>query len=220
MGGQWTVGIVDDHPVVRLGLRAVLERDERFVIGGEAGGLAAARELMMARQPDFLVLDLMLGGRDDLEFLRELKGLHSRGRILVFSAQPELVYAPRAFVAGADGYLMKDSGVEHVPEILAAMATGERFASAAVQRAMFQKIAGGSLALGPEEISDRELQVLRLLGAGRGTAEIAQQLCLSAKTIGTYRERLKDKLGVAGARELERMAEEYVRTGRLDNMGK
>ncbi len=111
---------------------------------------------------------------------------------------------------------MKDAGIEAVPEALAAMLRGERYASGAVQRAMFQEAAGRGPAAGPREaLSDRELQVLRLLGSGRGTAEIAAELSLSIKTVGTYRERLKNKLGVETARQLERRAVDFIRTGSL-----
>jgi DNA-binding NarL/FixJ family response regulator len=207
--------IVDDHAIVRFGLVQVLESDPRFAVCGEAANPVEAKRQVDACRPDLAIFDLMLGGRDGLGLLREICALSPELRVLVFSAQPEIVYAPRAFQAGACGYLMKDAGVEKVPEALAVLALGERYASDAVQRAIFQSAAAGHKAGGVphEALSDRELQVLRLLGAGLGTAEIAAQLSLSMKTVGTYRERLKVKLGADNALQLEQRAAEFVRTG-------
>ena len=195
----------------------ILEQDSRFAVCGEAASPVEARRQMAQCLPDLALFDLMLGGRDGLGLLGELHDLRPAVRILVYSAQPELVYAPRAFQAGACGYLMKDSGLDSVPEALTTLLRGERYASAAVQRAMFQDAAGGRPpASGPlEALSDRELQVLRLLGTGLGTAEIANSLSLSIKTVGTYRERLKIKLGAGDARQLERRAANFIRTGNL-----
>lgn len=209
--------IVDDHSIVRFGLCQILDQGTQFSVCGEAASPAEAKRQVQACRPDFAIFDLMLGGRDGLGLLRELHDLRPAMRMLVYSAQPELVYAPRAFEAGARGYLMKDAGIEKVPEALMALRRGERYASDAVQRAMFQSAAGGRspLPASLERLSDRELQVLRLLGTGLGTAEIAASLSLSMKTVGTYRERLKLKLGAETALQLERRAADFIRTGRL-----
>lgn len=210
--------VVDDHAIVRFGLLQVLQSDPRFVICGEAANALEARQRIATCRADVAIVDLVLGGRDGIGLLGEICRLGAGLRVLVFSAQPELVYAPRVFRAGACGYLMKDAGVEKVPEALAAVLRGEPYASATVQRAMFQKAAaasGAASAAVSDDLSDRELQVLGLLGAGYGTGEIAAQLSLSIKTIGTYRERLKLKLGLDDARQLDRRAVDFVRTGKL-----
>ncbi len=208
--------IVDDHSIVRFGLTQILAEDPRFTICGEAASAVEARRQIERCRPDLAIFDLMLGGRDDLGLLRELHDRCPAVRILVYSAQPELVYAPRAFQAGACGYLMKDAGIEAVPEALQALLHGERWASDAGQRAMFQAAAGGRPPAGElAGLSDRELQVLRLLGSGLGTAEIAESRSLSIKTVGTYRERLKTKLGADNALQLERRAADFIRTGSL-----
>lgn len=215
MASPARVLIVDDHSIVRYGLVQILDGDPRFAVCGEAANAVEARQRIEQCQPDLAIVDLVLGGRDDLGLLRELHDRRPSVRILVYSAQPELVYAPRAFQAGACGYLMKDAGIEAVPEALAALLRGERYASAAVQRAMFQEAAAGRPVAGAPALSERELQVLRLLGSGMDTARIAAELSLSMKTVGTYRERLKTKLGVDSARELERRAADFVRNGSL-----
>lgn len=209
--------LVDDHPVVRFGLRTVLEVDCGFEVVGEATDPRGALEAARTTEPDVIVLDLVMGGRDDLGLLRELRVEAPDARVVVFSAQPERVFAWRAFQAGASGYLMKDEGVERVPEVLRVVMKGKRYASEEVQRAIFQAAAGGSPppSQGAELLSDREVQVLRMLGSRKGTAEIAKELGLSMKTISTYRERLKNKLGAESGRELEQKADEFVRTGRV-----
>ncbi|MFZ5782687.1 MAG: response regulator [Pseudomonadota bacterium] len=211
-----SVLIVDDHAIVCFGLAQILADDRRFVVCGEAASADEARRLTERQRPTLAIVDLVMGGRDDLGLVRELLCLSPGMRILVYSAQPELVYAARAFEAGAHGYLMKDAGVQAVPEALGALMRGERWASSAVQRAMFQRAAGGAPPVGGlDDLSDRELQVLRLLGGGLGTAEIAHRLALSMKTVGTYRERLKSKLAVDNAQQLERRAADFVRTGKI-----
>jgi DNA-binding NarL/FixJ family response regulator len=217
--GMRSVLLVDDHPVVRLGLTLALERAGGFRICGEADDVASARGAVVQLRPDLVVLDLGLGGRDGAELVRDLASLHPAGRILVFSALPESTYARRVFHAGGYGYLMKDGGVEKVPAALETIAMGERYASEAVKAAMFQEFAAGTPAAGSADpvasLTDRELQVLRLLAVGRGLGDIARELNLSVKTVGTHRERLKDKLGVDDARSLERVADELLRSGRL-----
>jgi DNA-binding NarL/FixJ family response regulator len=213
-----TVLLVDDHPVVRLGLTLALERAGGFVVCGEARDVPGARESVARLRPDFIVLDLALGARDGVELVRELALLHPAGRSLVFSALPELTYARRVFAAGGHGYLMKDDGAETVPAALAALARGERHASRAVQAALFQEFTAGAKPLQGRDavaaLSPRELQILRLVAAGRSLSEMASELSLSVKTIGTHRERLKNKLGVDTARELASAAESLVRSGR------
>ncbi|MEO8204915.1 MAG: response regulator transcription factor [Chthoniobacterales bacterium] len=210
--------IVDDHPVVRFGLTLLLEKDARFEFCGEAGDVHTACEKTRTLEPDIIILDLHLGGQDDLELLKDLYALNEKALILIFTAQPEMVYAQRCFQAGASGYLMKDRGIEKVPDALTVMLGGERYASEAVQRVMFQKMVGG-LKLSPtltiDDLSDRELQVLRLIGAGMATGKIATELQLSVKTVSTYRERLKNKLGSETARDLEQRAANFIRTGKI-----
>jgi len=219
VGALPRVLLVDDHPVVLLGLTLALERAGGFVVCGEARDVASARESVARLRPDFIVLDLALGARDGVELVRELAALHPAGKILVFSALPELTYARRVFAAGGHGYMMKDDGAENVPAALATLTHGERHASPAVQAALFQAFTAGAKPLDGHDpiasLSTRELQVLRLLAAGRALGDIARDLSLSVKTIGTHRERLKNKLGVENAREFARVADALLRTGRV-----
>jgi DNA-binding NarL/FixJ family response regulator len=216
MGAKRTVLLVDDHPVVCVGVRLFLESSAQFEVCGEAGDVATARRLVEQLQPDLMVLDLVLGGRDGIELVEELAILHPPVRILIYSSQDEMQYARRALRAGARGYLMKSAGLEAVGEALAALARGENSVSAMVQRSLVQDLVGHkkkALSSPLEDLSDRELQIFRLLGTGLGSAEIAVELALSIKTVGTYRERLKNKLNLETGRDLERHAENYIRQG-------
>jgi DNA-binding NarL/FixJ family response regulator len=200
------VYLVDDHPVVRSGLALLIESMSGYELAGEAGSAAEARLAIQAARPDLVVLDLTLGGRDGLELLGELQPLCPAARFLIYTMQPERIYARRALRAGAQGYLVKSAGLPAVRDALAALARGERYVSPAMAQVLIEESLGGARAT-VDELSDRELQVLGLLAARRELGEIASELNLSVKTVGTYRERLKSKLGVETARELSREAE-------------
>lgn len=199
------VFLIDDHPVVRSGLAMLLESMPGYVLSGEAGSTAEAREMLKKDPPHIVVFDLMLGGRDGIELLSELQVMCPVTRFLVYTMQPEHVYARRALRAGAHGFLMKSSGLPAVRDALAVLTRGERYVSPTMTQVLIQESLGGARAT-VDELSDRELQVLGLLAEGRELGEIANSLNLSVKTVGTYRERLKSKLGVETARELAREA--------------
>jgi DNA-binding NarL/FixJ family response regulator len=199
------VFLIDDHPVVRSGLALLIESTPGYALAGEAGSAAEARAALTTAQPTLVVFDLMLGGRDGLELLGELHQLVPAARFLVYTMQPERLYARRALRAGAQGYLVKSAGLPAVRDALAALARGERYVSPAMAQVLIEESLGGTRAM-VDDLSDRELQVLGLLAAGRELGEIADELKLSVKTVGTYRERLKSKLGVETARELAREA--------------
>jgi DNA-binding NarL/FixJ family response regulator len=213
MQTKCSVLLVDDHPVARVGLRFLLEDHEAFCVCGEAGDVNSARQLVEKLLPDFIVLDLRLGGRDGVELVEDLIAIHPAVRILIFSSLDEMAFARRTLRAGARGYVTKARGVEEVGAGLERMARGDYAFSEAVQRALFADASSGGPGDSLAGLSDRELQVFRLLGEGRGTADIAEELHLSMKTIGTYRERLKDKLNLESARNLEQRARAFVREG-------
>lgn len=209
--------IIDDHPVVLYGLRFLFERDERFVVCGEAAGSAAARVQMAALRPDYVILDLVLGGRDGLELLRDLLSLVPETRILVYSSQNEWTFARRVIRAGARGYVAKSEGLPVVAQALGIVASGGIFIAEAVRQRMTETFnpegeAGFASRLG--QLSDRELQVLRMIGDGETSRAIAGTLGLSIKTVGTYCERIKIKLQLESLKDLEALARDHVQ-GRL-----
>lgn len=209
--GKLSVLLVDDHPVMRLGLKLALQASSRLVLAAEVGDASGAREAVERLKPDLVVVDLVLGGRDGIELIEDLCAIHPAGRALVYSSQSEKTFAVRALEAGARGYLMKSAGPPEVVVALERIAAGEIVVSAAMQQLLLARTATRTEAGNPlATLSGRELQILRLIAAGKSPAETAAELRLSVKTIGTYRERLKDKLGCESTRELDRRAEEFL----------
>lgn len=152
------------------------------------------------------MLDLVLGGRDGTELVETLLMLQPGMRILVYSSQNESVYARRCLRSGASGFVAKSARLECVREALELIAHGQIAVSEELQRSLLREYATVDAASPLELLSSRELQVLRLLGSGHDSRSIAEELHLSMKTVGTYRERLKLKLGLDSARKLERYA--------------
>ncbi len=203
---------VDDHPIVRTGVRMAIREIEGVELVGEAADVRSALDLAAKQRPDLVVLDLTLGGRDGVELVSEMRRELPKARILIFSMNAEDLFAERALRAGANGYLSKDGGLEALTDAIRVVLDGRVYVSDAMNERLLRA------AVSPESaqpdrlaaLSDRELQVFLRLGQGRGTREIAEELCLSIKTISTYRENLKVKLDVAGAAELVREAVAYV----------
>jgi DNA-binding NarL/FixJ family response regulator len=213
-GKRPRVLIVDDHPVVRMGLRAVIERSDRYEVCGEAGTPAEAVKLAAREQPDLLILDLMLGARGGADFTAECLRHAPAARVLVLSQHDEALYAERVLAAGARGYLMKGEELEGVVDALAAIMRGEIVLSPRMNARVLGRRFHGVADSRYSGLSNREMQIFLLIGAGRTTGEIAAALGLSPKTVGAHREHIKTKLGLATAAELEREALLHVeRTG-------
>jgi len=205
--GQHRVLIVDDQPLTRDGVAALLEKSGAFTVCGQAGTAREGREKAQALQPDLIILDLLLGGHDGADLVTELLALRPSLRILVYSSCDERIYAPRVLRSGARGYVMKNEAASVLLDALAAIATGKHFVSPAVQNELVEEALGSRDGIPVlQRLSNQELRVFRLIGNGLRLGEIATELNLSVKTIGTYCERLKNKVGVATSRELHRKA--------------
>ncbi|TKT69886.1 response regulator transcription factor [Aquamicrobium sp. LC103] len=205
--------IVDDHPVVLYGLRFLFEQDARYIICGEAADSLSAREQAEMLQPDFVILDLVLGGRDGIELLQDLTAIVPSARILVYSSQNEWRFARRTIQAGAKGYVAKSEGLAVVGRALDVIAAGETFISEAVRQRLvdaFETNVVDPRQTSIDQLSNRELQVLRMIGEGSSSRDIANALKLSIKTVGTYCERIKVKLQLESLRDLEELARDHV----------
>jgi DNA-binding NarL/FixJ family response regulator len=202
--------IVDDHPVVRMGLRAVIERSGRYEVAGEAGTPAEALQSVSREKPDLVILDLMLGGRSGIDLVERCLQSVPSTLIVVLSQHDEALFADRVLAAGARGYLMKGAQLDGIIEALDALMRGEIVLSARMNaqilKRRFNQVPGDRYS----ELSNREMQIFLLIGAGRTTSEIAAELNLSPKTVGAHRENIKTKLGLATAAELEREATLHV----------
>ena len=198
--------IVDDHPVVRMGLRAVIEQSGQYDICGEAGTPAEALNIAGREHPDLLILDLMLGGRGGADFVAQCLKRAPAARVLVLSQHDEALYAQRVLEAGAHGYLMKGEELDGVVDALAAIMRGEIVLSRRMNARILSRRLQGAADERYSDLSNREMQIFLLIGAGRTTGEIATEFGLSPKTVGAHREHIKTKLGLTTAAELEREA--------------
>jgi DNA-binding NarL/FixJ family response regulator len=209
-----TVMIADRQPVVRAGLKALVERSEGLAFAGEADSGDTLMRALGEAPPHVLVLDIAFRGLDGLDLIRTVASRHPGVTMLVFSAHDELLFAERCIRLGARGYLMKDVAVEKVIDAIRAIARGKVAVSPPVAQRMIGQSGRDSGSRRPtngiESLSDRELEVLSLLGTGMSTREIAKQLHLSVKTIDTYRDNLKHKLGLENATRLIRFAVRYA----------
>jgi DNA-binding NarL/FixJ family response regulator len=198
--------LVDDHALLRIGLRHLLSAEPDLEVVADVGTLREAREAVLAHQPDLLVLDLGLGDDFSLGWLPRLRQDSPSTRILVLSSHAEQLYAERVLRAGAQAYLMKSASSDELLKAIRRVRAGQIALSAAQQEAMLQRAIGHGSENARPEMSARELEVLRHIAAGRSTAEIAQLLHRSVKTIESHKQALKTKLGAESPAQLMRMA--------------
>lgn len=201
--------LVDDHAIVREGLRQVINASHDLEVCGEADDAPAALAALTALEPDFVVLDLTLRGSDGLELIHQVQRRLPDLPILVLSMHNEELYAERALRAGARGYIMKQEATRDILTAIRRVVAGELYVSPTMQARLLQRVVGKrpSLSEGPiESLSDRELEVFRMIGSGLTTREIAEQLHLSVKTVESYREHIKRKLKIRTGAHLMRHA--------------
>src|SRR3984885_13338260 len=205
------VFLIDDHPIVRQGLALFIEREPDLLVCGQADGATSALQAIPDLMPDFIVLDISLDGPDGLELLKTLRARFPNMPVLILSMHDESAYAERALRAGANGYIMKQEATEKVLTAIRQILRGEVYVSDRLTKRMLQQfVHGSSLPRDPLAIlSDRELEVYRLIGAGHGTRQIADELHVSAKTIESYQAHIKEKLSLRNARELVQRAVEW-----------
>jgi DNA-binding NarL/FixJ family response regulator len=213
--------VVDDHPFFRTGLALWLNRQPGLVCCGEAATAAETRSAIKAQQPEVVLLDLRLGNEDGLELIPELIQLHAPVRIIVLSQFDEQTHAHRALRAGARGYLMKSEATDRVLDAIQTVRRGGVYVSRSMAARLMQNLFPDPASAAPElaRLSDRELKVFQLLGAGHSTREVAAQLKISPKTVETYREHLKQKLRLPDGYALLRAATLWVEQGRWDPPG-
>jgi two-component system invasion response regulator UvrY len=195
--------LVDDHAIVRSGLRRLFSALPGVQIGEAATGREALA-MVRADQPALIVLDLNLPGLGGLELLRRLLAEHSEARVVVLSMHAEALYATRALRAGAAGYLSKNASPEELLEAVRRVAEGGRYIEAEIAQGLALKgSADGRLM---ERLSERDLEIMRLLGDGQGLSNIADALGVSYKTVANTCSQIKAKLGVARTADLVRLS--------------
>lgn len=205
------VFLVDDHPIVRQGLALFIDREPDLMVCGEADGATSALQAIREAAPDFVVLDISLDGPDGLELLKTLRVGYPNLPVLVLSMHDETVYAERALRAGANGYIMKQEATDRVLTAIRHILGGDVYLSDRLTKRMLQQFVNGSVS--PRDplakLSDRELEVYRLIGAGHSTRQIADELHVSTKTVESYQAHIKEKLALRNARELVQHAVEW-----------
>ncbi|PYI89655.1 MAG: DNA-binding response regulator [Verrucomicrobia bacterium] len=213
-GKKARVFLVDDHAVVREGLRGLIEQEHDLTICGESGDAADALSRIQATRPDLVLLDLSLRQGSGMELLKDLAIQDPSVPVLVLSMHDEMIYAERALRAGARGYVMKGSTSQQVITAIRRVLSGKVFISDGVMSSIATKLGRPKSDRPPiHRLSDRELQVFEFLGQGLSTSQIAERMHLSVKTVQVYFARLKEKFGVTGAKELLREAFRWNETG-------
>lgn len=200
--------------MVREGLTALINQQPDLICCGQASTAAETQSAVVKLKPDIVILDLRLKSGDGLELIKVLKAQTPNVPVLIHSQHEAPIYIERALRAGAMGYLTKDQGAQDVLLAVRTVLNGEVFLTRGSAALMLQKLVGRSLQVaktGIDELTDRELHVLQLLGTGMSTRDIASELNLSFKTIETHRENIKRKLGLKGASQLLHFASEWAR---------
>lgn len=197
------VMIADDHPITRQGLGQLIRTCSDLELVGEADSPVAAIEAAGEQHPDVIVADLSFRGMDGFEMIKELRNRYPNVRILVLSIHDESYYAQRALKAGAMGYLMKHEPVERVLDAIRSVYHGHVFLSDRMSQVLLSRVGGAMVGpFGTEALTDREMEVLQLIGKGLSTRQVAEQLNLSVKTVETHRENIKQKLKLENAAQL------------------
>ncbi len=213
-GQRAKVLIVDDHPAIREALAFRIDRQPDLEVCGEAADMSDALLLLESQHPDVAIVDISLKTGDGLDLIRRIKDRDDSVRLLVWSSHNESVYAERALSVGALGFISKDQATEKIVEAIRRVLTGKVYLSEAMAERMLHRAVGGSpegvARLPLEVLANRELEVLRLVGQGVTTAEIAGRLHVSVKTIGTYRDRIREKLDLSDGRELAQYATQWL----------
>tara|TARA_B110000037_G_scaffold82932_1_gene98706 strand:- start:951 stop:1601 length:651 start_codon:yes stop_codon:yes gene_type:complete len=205
--------LVDDHPLVRQGLTQIFEKEEDFEVCGEAENAQQAMKAVGTHMPNVVVVDISLQGNNGLELIKNLKAIYEDIPILVFSMHDESTYAQRALRAGAKAYVMKKEPPETIIAAVRRIIKGEIYVSPTVADQVLHQIVNGpsNAAASPiERLTDRELEVVQLIGRGLSTREIAENLGLSIKTIESHRAHVKEKLSLRNATELVQFSVQWV----------
>ncbi len=209
---KYRIFLVEDHPIFRLGLRDLIEQESTFHVCGESDNIGLAWNMITGNLPDMVIIDISLVGRSGLELTKQLKDEYPELPTIVLSMHEESIYAERALQVGARGYIMKHEAVNLIVDAINSVRAGKVFLSDKMTSEILVKMVGGTSKspLPLECLTNRELEVFEMIGRGLTTREISEQLNLSAKTIGTYRERIKEKLNIRNSSELSHRAVQWV----------
>ena len=204
--------IVDDHPLFRKGLEQLISSTvEGFAICAEAGDAAEGMSKIRQLKPDLVIVDLSLPGANGIELIKNIRAEFQKLPLLILSMHDESLYALRALRAGAQGYVMKQEALENVIGAIREVLAGRPYLSPEMSAKLITNFASGTNQSNPtDKLSDRELEILELIGKGRDVHEVAKALHISRKTVETHRAHIKEKLNFKNAREVTRFAAQWV----------
>lgn len=211
-GRKSRIFLVDDHPIVRRGLADLINVEPDLKICGEADSAESAVTAIAEANPDLVIADISLPGADGIELIRFLRKAHLKVSVLILTMHEEEHLAERALRAGAKGFIMKYRAMADLLDAIRCVLAGRLYVSADTTEQILSHSLGSARKkpTGIEGLSDRERQVLELLGRGEGTRAVADQLRLSVKTVETYRAKIKEKLQLTGAAQLVQRAVQWV----------
>ncbi len=193
--------IVDDHPLVRAGFRKIIEAEIDIGVAGECGNAAEVLRFIREQECDVVVLDIDLPGKSGLDLLVDLRNLAPAAKVLVQSIHPEERYALRTLKAGASGYITKEAAADELVKAIREIHHGGKYISPRLAQMLACDLEKTGK-LPHEKLSDREFQILRLIGSGKEVGEISEMLSLSINTVNTYRKRLLEKMNMKSNAEL------------------
>ena len=205
--------LVDDHPIMRHGLAQLLRAEEGLDVCGESGSAKDGLQAVGGLRPDLVIIDLTLPDKNGLELLKDIHALHPGTLCLVLSMHEESLYAERALRAGARGYMMKESAADNLVAAVRKVLGGGIYVSDTMASRMLEQVTGNrgkAGAAGIDMLTDRELEILQMIGQGKGTRSIAEGLNVSVKTIDAHRAHIKEKLGITDGAALVRYAVQWV----------
>jgi DNA-binding NarL/FixJ family response regulator len=214
-GQKKRILIVDDHPIVREGLTTIINEQTDLMVCGEAEDAQTALEAVDTLRPDLMIVDVSLKGINGIELVKLIQRRYEKIPILVLSMHDESLYVERVLRAGARGYIMKQEGTEKVVTAIHRILGGDIYVSEAMGKKLlrtFQESRPETSGPSVDRLSDRELEVFRLIGQGYGTRQIADTLHVSVKTVNTYRQHIKEKLKFETGSELLRHAIQWVQS--------
>jgi DNA-binding NarL/FixJ family response regulator len=203
------VFLVDDHPIVRQGLAQLINNESDLVVVGQGEDAYQSLRAIREAKPDLVLVDVSLKDSDGIELLKELKSQSPDLPALVVSMHDESLYAERALRAGAGGYVMKQEAPQTLLAAIRTVLAGEVYVSSKMGATLLQRMVAGKKRAGGlpmDRLTDRELEIFRMIGAGKSVKEIADNLFLSVKTVEAHREHIKEKLSIKSSAELLRFA--------------
>jgi len=205
--------LVDDHPIMRHGLAQLIRMEPGLDVCGEAGSAAEGLEVVGKLKPELAIVDLTLPDKNGLELIKDIQAMYSATQTIVLSMHDEGLYAERALRAGARGYLMKETAAENLINAIQRVLSGGIFVSEAMASRMLEQVTGQrgkQGATGIDQLTDRELEVLEMIGKGTPTKLIADKLSISARTVEAHRSHIKEKLAITDGPALVRYAVQWV----------